>query len=377
MAEDNMNHELNLIKKEVFDELRKQGSFDISPCTNITNIDDNPKYKKLELTSGQKMQMSSIVNNLPKIVTAYNMANTASAVANYDLYAMILPKDLSRLVMQFNNGSGYGNTLFNLDGKFATQAPLQKYDLATVARTQAMILTTFTAVSIVTQQYFLAQINSELDCIKLDMDKILEFLYGDKKAELMAEVTFAKYAFVNYAAIMAQESQRIATIAGLQQARKVAMKDCEFYISDLEATINNRHDISSTVEKAFKIEESLNLALQLCVMSSILEVHYSQNFDPDYLKYIEDDICLYIDKCEKLVLGNFNKLQVLIAQANPGVWKKIDKGHLQASVFHVVERFQSGGDSELTKALRSGLHISDNNTTYYISKDGNVYIKSA
>lgn len=41
-----------------FDELKKQGNFDISVCNNVHDIEDNPKYKKLEMTTQQKMQLS-------------------------------------------------------------------------------------------------------------------------------------------------------------------------------------------------------------------------------------------------------------------------------------------------------------------------------
>ena len=61
----------------------------------------------------------------------------------------------------------------------------------------------------------------------------MDFLYGDKKAELMSEISFTKYAFENYASIMAHEAQRAATITSLQSAKKVAMNDIEFYIHDL------------------------------------------------------------------------------------------------------------------------------------------------
>ena len=49
--------------------------------------------------------------------------------------------------------------------------------------------------------------------MKLNIDKILEFLYGEKKAELMSEVSFVKYAYQNYGSIMGCNPQRIATIS--------------------------------------------------------------------------------------------------------------------------------------------------------------------
>lgn len=79
------------------------------------------------------------------------------------------------------------------------------------------------------------------------MDKILEFLYGDKKAELLSEVSFIKYAYENYSSIMGHNEQRVATIASLQDAKKVAIKDIEFYMCDLDSTINSKSSIDELV----------------------------------------------------------------------------------------------------------------------------------
>ena len=68
-------------------------------------------------------------------------------------------------------------------------------------------------------QYFITQVNSELQKINQNIDKILEFLYGDKKAELLSEVSFVKYAYENFSSIMAHDEQRVATIASLQNAK--------------------------------------------------------------------------------------------------------------------------------------------------------------
>ena len=94
--------------------------------------------------------------------------------------------------------------------------------------------------------------------MRMNLDKILEFLYGDKKAELMAEISFVKYAYQNYNSIMSHEAQRTATIASIQKAKKVAMKDIEFYMNDLDsaAKTKDNSELISTVNKAFQIKES-------------------------------------------------------------------------------------------------------------------------
>ena len=159
--------------------------------------------------------------------------------------------------------------------------------------------------------------------MKLNIDKILEFLYGDKKAELMAEVSFVKYAYQNFSSIMKFDVQRIATIGSLQSAKKVAMKDIEFYMSDLESTANSKGsgDIVSLVNRAFQIKESLELSMQLYGMSSILETYYAQNRELVYLEHIEAEVISYIDKCEKRMLSSFSILGKRISDYSGKLYK--------------------------------------------------------
>lgn len=98
---------------------------------------------------------------------------------------------------------------------------------------------------------------------------------------------------------MGHNEQRVATIASLQDAKKVAMKDIEFYMCDLDSTINSKSSIDELVTNAFQIKESLELSIQLYGMSSVLETYFSQNYDVEFIKYVEQEITSYIDKCEK------------------------------------------------------------------------------
>ena len=132
---------------------------------------------------------------------------------------------------------------------------------------QVVLMGAFTAMSVVSGQYFLSQINNEMRMMNMKLDEILEFLYGEKKAELMAEMSFIRYAYENYILIMSHEQQRIATIISLQDAKKVAMKDIEFHINDLEKTVSYKtkdySELEARTEKAFLIKESLELSQQL------------------------------------------------------------------------------------------------------------------
>lgn len=356
-----------------FDELKKQGNFDISVCSNIHDIEDNPKYKKLEMTTQQKMQLSALTSQLPAVAALDGMAALSSMP---QLFVISVPAGVQGSLVQLSNG-GYMNMLRGADGRFIGVAPL--YPIADYTQSlalQSAVLGTFAVMSVATGQYFLTQINSELDKIKMGMDQILAFLYGHNRAELISEISFVKYAYENFNAISTSDAQRIATIAGVQQAKKVAIKDCEFYVYDLESTLEKGNDISAIVDKALRICDSLKLSMQLCTMGSILETYLSQNFDPNYILYIENDLSRYIDKCETAMLTSLTTLYERVRTIKDIPIKKIPKDKLMSAINDILEPLKDSAESSLKKTLREGLHLPEKQKTFYLNDDGDVYVKA-
>lgn len=337
----------------------------IIPCDMAMDISPANGFTKLELDSAQKIQIGALLQQLPSMAATNQMPK---------LYTVTFPDGVSGKLMELKKTELVGKTTSIIDdGKIKGTAALNSLDNCTLA------MGCFTAMSIASSQYFLKKINDELRMMRMGIDKILEFLYGDKKAELMAEVSFIRYAYENYISIMECSAQRAATITSLQSARKIAMKDIEFYIGDLESTIKGRDgkDISSLVEKAFQLKESLEFSMQLYGMSSLLEVHYAQNYDRSYLKYVDNDISVYIDKCEKRMLGNFSSLRTLVDSAKKMPFKKIAKTDILERIDGLVESLGRGEESDMRRSLRAGLNAATQKADYYMTADGVVYMKTA
>lgn len=338
-------------------------SWGITPCDTPVDITPTNGFTKLELSPGQKVQVSALMQQLPSVSAAGSVSQ---------LYTVQFPSGISGKLMELNRG-GLTTSIVGENGGIVGSASLHPFT------PQAVAMGCFTAMSIASGQYFLKQINNELKMMRLNLDKILEFLYGDKKAELMAEVSFVKYAYQNYSSIMDHESQRAAMIGSLHNSKKIAMKDIEFYMGDLDSTIGAKDgkDIGALVEKAFQIKESLEFSIQLYGMSSLLEVYYAQNHDAEYLKYVENDISVYIDKCEKRMLSSFSALRVLVDNAKGTLFKKLDKSIIEKQIDEFVESLNRGEESELRRSLRTTLNATTQEAKYYMTSDGTVYLKTA
>lgn len=339
------------------------GGFDIKVSDDNIDFSKRTDLAKLELSSGQKMHTSALWNAVPSLAAA----GTKNACVLH------LPNGVTTSdLMKYKNG-GLGNTYYGPDGKFAGNGTLE------LLGKQQAIMGAFTAMSIASGQYFLSEINSNLTAINQKIDKILEFLYGDKKAELISEVSFVNFAYQNYSSIMECDPQRTATIISLQGARKVATKDIEFYMSDLDSLIKAKDtpDLDSIISKAFQIKDCLQLAIQVYCMSNILEVCYSQNGNSSYHEYVEKDILSYIDKYEKRMLSNFSAIQMYIKTFKGNPLKKIDKSVYEKQVEEFVDSLGSGEEFIKRKPLQSFLHSFQKESTFILDREGNVYLKTA
>ncbi len=326
--------------------------------------DGKPGYRMLPLNASQRMQVEALAGNLPSLMAAESMATA---------YTVKFPEGIQGHLMVYKDGT-VGTPIQGPDGKIVAHASLEQMT------TQAVMMGAFSAMALVSGQYFLSEINSKLDKIRIGIDKILEFLYGDKRAELLSEISFTKYAYENYISIMTHETQRTATIAGLQAAKKVAIKDIEFYIADLESATNGKgaSDIAAVVDKAFQIKNSLELSVQLYAMTTVLEMYYAQNYDSNYIDYIAREMDAFIDKCDKWILTDFSKLNAYILGFKDKLLvKSVDKEGLSKRVVAEIEARTGGGESTLQKSLSAALQAPRKSAEYCVTKNGIVYLKTA
>lgn len=342
---------------------KNRGNFEIIPCDKMVDVDHDHRFKKLSLTETQKIQMGGLIQQLPIMLAASSLSGA---------YTIQFPAGISGHLIQYRAG-GVGTPIQGAGGKIVGHASLE------AASSQTAVLGAFSVMAVVSGQYFLAQINDELKTMNQNIDKILEFLYGDKRAELISEVSFVKSAYQNYSSIMDHEAQRIATLISLQESKKVAIKDIEFYMSDLDSMVNAKSgsDIIPWMEKIFQIKDCLELSMQLYSMSSLLEIYYSQNYEADYISNVEEESVIYIGKCEKRMLGSFSKLSAFIQTYKEGPLRKIDKPALEKKVNLVIDSYGKGTESEIVKSIRSVVHAPEEKTEYYIASDGSVYLKAS
>ena len=349
---------------QVFNLMKAGATFSLDPCDSSVDLTDSRKFMRLPMNDEQRLQLSVLMQQLPQAMAAGTLANA---------YIARLPKGLPHTLSRLKRG-GYFTALRGEGGRFVGSAELHPLGA------QAAVLGAMAAMGAVSGQYFLTQINSELTLINHKLDDILGFLYGDKSAELIAQINFVKYAHANFGAIMMCEAQRQATLTNLQTARIVAMKNIEFYLTDLESTVkkpaNDFQSLRKQQDKALLIKDSIELSRQLYVLSGILEIYYAQNYDPSYIGYVEDEIVSYINKCDRKIAGTLSELVGTIRGYKPRnpLDRTVGREDIAKALAEALLPYSGDKDSPIRVSLRKSLDALHDQTEFYIDHEDNVYI---
>lgn len=352
-------------------QLEDAGLLKISRPNKNIDLSNTSKYRKIEIGSYEQIQLSGLLAQMPMVSATGSMSN---------LCIITFPKGISGTLMSLKQG-GFSAVMKGPDGRFTGTASLYRLS------DYAVIAGAFTAMSIASSQYFLAEINSKLKLINYKMDKILGFLYGDKKAELLSEISYVKRAYDNYHSLMLNDYQRTATVIGLQQSSKIALKDIEFYIQDLHSEINgdgrSAGQLKEMFDSSLQIRDSLNLSLQLYVMCSVLEIYYSQNTDESYISNLEHELITYIEKCNNRMIDDLSALKTKLHAGDKSIKSKIplgtkfDTDSAEQVLTEIIDSMHDGDTLAIRDVVRNALKTVTQEVNVYIDEDKNFYFKIA
>ena len=225
-------------------------------------------------------------------------------------------------------------------------------------------------------------LDSKLSIISGKLDKILEFLYGDKKAEIIAEMQFIRYAYTNFESIFKNETHRLATLTNIQSSKRIAMKNIEFYLADLDTyshkNTKNDNELKKLSEDILNIKDSLELSVELFFSSSVLEIYYSDNHDKNYIENTIAEVNAYLEECHRRNLKDI----ALMAGRWESVFNKDNKGlpvplpkpkqHTPNPFNDVVESTSRRETINISKKILD--NIQNPIREYIVTENGEVYI---
>lgn len=352
-----------------FEKLEEDLGFEIAPCTQSLDLNNTNRFTKLETDTYQKESINMLLGMVPQ---------TASAGTLLQTYIAKFPANLpvgAELMSSSKVPTGVYSAI-TADNKIVAHATFHSTQSLGIA------MGVFSAMSIVTGQYFLSQINSELGRMNVKLDEVLEFLKGEKNSELLSEIAFVKYAYKNFNSIMKFENQKIATISNVQAAKKIAIKDMEFYMNSLESLMRKTHksfeDICESCEKAFGIARDIETSRNLYIFSTLLDIYFSQNYEPAFIQFLRDETLSYIKACdERIALAyqflkdSFDNYEYHFME----VKKEHAKEKNMSLLTNKIKPLIDGSNSPILHIFEQALDSISSDKEYVITTNGDVYIK--
>lgn len=255
-------------------------------------------YRKLP--SDALGRVSQIFQYVPQLAVQH-IDNDASQAAFKEAvegtYRVILDPGTILAKSKQTAGAFRGTELNQVTNKLAGQAEfIENNAVLSVSAAPQVALNIFNAVSFVTGQYFMAQVNEKLSDIKEGLDRIEQFLDADKQSKLKADLQTLEKVNRRISFIKDDEVQKNATITQLKLIQTQTQGFINFYQEQAESV----RQAANKKDKAKKIGKNINdvgnymiqyrcATLAYC-MANLMELYLMNAPDADYFKIVHEDL---------------------------------------------------------------------------------------
>lgn len=338
------------------DILRKYYGLEVTSSTSPIDLEEND-YHQVELSPEDLGRFNALFQQLPGLV-AVNSVSEAAKTAFEGTYRLTFPKGTNPAakLMQKNNGA-FAGTLVD-KGKIVGLADLQKATAPSTIAQQAA-LSAFSLASVVTGQYFMAEINQKLETLETTVQDIMQFLEIDWRSKLKAQQQFLNETQKNIRLLIANPVQQQASLTTVQSIRcdaLAAINSCHTHIEIAIGRMETANQKKSVDKKA--AEKALGeamiyipqywYALYQYSFAYLLEVLLSQNDAHEYLISVQQDLEMKCSEYEQYIHKCIDDTEKLIADG-----KAFEP--LEAKIYGVLRTFCKTGDIVLSASSVVGL----------------------
>jgi len=234
--------------------------------------------RKIEIPIGR---MNNLLSAIP---------NTIGAKTLSESYRVIMPKGVSGELMKYKNGLQGTPVVGNHSKNILAHAGLKNLD------PQAITLAGFTVASFATGQYFMAEINGNINRMKSSINHIQRIIENREESEFEADMYFMNYIDENILEIKNSDNHKLASLINIQSKTVSMLQKSNFYERQIKLFIGEMRDDSKKDEIEIRYGDiKRNIALwQLSTycffIGKTLEVRLSENYSPCYLKNVKSEL---------------------------------------------------------------------------------------
>lgn len=271
---------------------------------------------------------SAVLQYVPQMVVSQvnaTAASTALRVAIDGSYRPILDSQMHLAASKMTEGAVRGIGLSNSTNQVAGSAEWVKNTaVSSLTKAPQIALAAFSAVSLITGQYFMTQINSKLTELKTEVDHLGQFLDATQRSELYAAFHELDDIIARADYIISDEAKAHAAIDQIHDIQRAAQKaillcrdqvECE---KGLMKTTDKDDVLVGRLNTIGKFMIEYKQAVQLYSVATLLEVRFSNITNPDELGKFHSQIDSRVEQykqdnadCEKQLFAYIEQSHVL------------------------------------------------------------------
>ncbi len=273
-------------------------------------------------------RMSAIFQYVPGL--AADKATFAAADANTKMlegaYKVVIKDGMHLANSKATEGAFRGALLSNAKNQVAGQAELFKINPVELSKAPQYALGVFSALSMVTGQYFMTEINNRLRSLESQVSDVQSFLEDDKRSRLFACEYVLNNIFNNLHAYKNNESARQAALVEVKTIKRESIGNMQFFSGRLVNTENRlsvkdkKDAIEETVLKIGDMLPQYWCSLSTYSKSCLSEVLLSDMDDPEYLENTEDDLLKFREQYHNDFIRCEDILKSILREAKALNW---------------------------------------------------------
>ena len=232
--------------------------------TNVTNISNqnmldelgikyselpinfNPEeagYIKVDCSTDMLGRVDSILQLFPEVVNGINSSGSFKVIYDKGLGVLQKAKDHPGLYRANVVNADGGNN--NITGQAL---------LAPVSNTAQIISGVFATMSMVTGQYYMCQINNELNAINQKVDLIQSFIENEKESHIKSNIKTIMTIQRDYNSILNNTDRRIMLLNSIQTIKTSSFADIEFFRKQIRTRVGvlNQNSKSNDIDATIK-----------------------------------------------------------------------------------------------------------------------------
>ena len=323
-----------------------------------------------------------LLQQLP-LSTAISQNNTLNGA-----FKVIIPDGATGTLMKYKNGL-LGTPIIGENKNIVAHAGLE--EIKSISLTPVML---FSAMSVITGQYFMSRIDESLSNIEKNVNEIIELIYDEKESDNLAIYNFFKYVNINLQTLIDNREMKISTLTNIQNYNNKLHSNILFYSKSIKRLIK---DLKSVTEdgvlagkrldkiqeidnKMEEIEKQQHLCYQLLCIGKVCEIQIAECYDEEYYSnLIKDltDIGEAIDKdINTLTEDVCSAMLEVLAKAKMAGKKSIDKfKENKRKNEEIQKQFEINCYNLLDKFEQFKLELDKQKELYVINEEVYIYNK--